>query len=66
MCIRFPSVVFVSARYNQSGYLAFRMARVKDTKLTPAAIPFYVGLNNFLFFLVLQTYKKQFAEFIIL
>ena len=39
----FPVGIFVCAHHNQSGYLAFKMAKVKDTKLTLAVIPFYVG-----------------------
>ena len=37
----FPSVVVgVCVLHNQSGYLAFRTARIKDSKLTLAIIPF--------------------------
>ena len=48
-CFRVCSIlvgvgIVVCASHNQSGYLAFRMTRVKDTKLTlVAVIPFKVG-----------------------
>ena len=48
--ICFLLAVIVSARHNQSGYLAFRTTRVKDPKLTLAVVSFQVGLNNSLFF----------------
>ena len=47
--IRSPPAFFVWARHNQPGYLASRTTRVEDTKLTLAFIPFYVGLNNYIF-----------------
>ena len=42
VCVRVQSAFFVCVRYNQSGYLRFRTAKIKDTKLTLAVIPFQV------------------------
>ena len=42
-CVRVcsgPIGSLVRVRRNQSGYLAFRMTKVKDTKLTLAVTPF--------------------------
>ena len=38
--VRFPSAFFACVRRNQSGYLMFRMAKGKDTKLLLAVILF--------------------------
>ena len=37
----------------------FRTTGVEDTRLTLAAIPFQVGVNNSLNFLLLQTFKNK-------
>ena len=37
--VRFPSAFSVCVRHSQSGYLAFRTTKIKDTKLTLAVIP---------------------------
>ena len=37
--VRFPSAFCVCVHHNQSGYLAFKTTKVKDTKLTLAVIP---------------------------
>ena len=45
-CVRvfpFPVDVLACVRHKQSGYLAFRTTKVKDTKLTLAVILFKVG-----------------------
>ena len=42
--------------------LAFRTTITEDTRQTLAVIPFKVDANNFLIFLLLQTYEKKFAE----
>ena len=38
--VRFSSAFSVYVRHNQSGYVAFRTTKIKDTKLTLAVIPF--------------------------
>ena len=38
--VRSPSALSACVSHNQSGYLAFRMTKIKDTKLTLAVIPF--------------------------
>ena len=43
--------------------IVFRVTGIEDTHLTLAAIPFQVGVNNFLISLPLQTYEEKFAEF---
>ena len=43
--------------------LAFRTTIIEDTHLTLAVILFKVEANNSLFFLPLQTYEKNFAQF---
>ena len=53
-------------RYNQSGYLAFKTTKVKDTKLALTVISFKVEWNNCLIFLALEKYDKKVAEFLFL
>ena len=39
--------------------LAFKTTKVKDTKLTPAVIPFYVGQNNSLNFFAITNIREK-------
>ena len=47
---------FAHSRRNLSSSSTFRMTGVEDTHLALAVIPFDVGANNSLIFLLLQTY----------
>ena len=55
--------VFIHTHNRLGIGIAFKTTRVKDTHPTLAAVLFQVKVNNSIFFLALQTYKKKFAEF---
>ena len=43
VCFQLAFFFFVCVRHNQSGCLAFKTTKVKDTKLILAVIPLQVG-----------------------
>ena len=61
--LRFLSSVLFACAANNQANLAFKTTIIEDTHLTLAGILFKVEANNYLFFLPLRTYEKNFAEF---
>ena len=61
--IRLPSSVFFCVCHNPSDNLEFKMTRVEDTKLTLPVIPFYLGVNSFLFWYYKHTRKICLVSF---
>ena len=63
----FPLLTFLFACYaSNPDNLAFKTTIIENAHLTLAVIPFKIRASNFLIFLPLQTYEKQFAEFLLL